>query len=92
MYKIFSTVLGEDSKTIAQMLDEFGVYLKPAVYGMDVKPLLQEVCGSIFGQATGLVDMVVRHVPSSKRAAQAKVERLYTGPQVWYKAWLWFIH
>jgi hypothetical protein len=40
-----------------------------------------QVCSQVFGSATGLVDMVVAHVPSSKVATAAKVARLYTGPQ-----------
>lgn len=36
-------------------------------------------CSKIFGNAGGLVDMLVRNVPSSKAATAAKVERCYTG-------------
>ena len=61
------------------MMDEFGVHLGAASYGADVKPLLKEACAKIFGSAGGLVDMLVRHVPSSRAATAAKVERCYTG-------------
>jgi hypothetical protein len=43
--------------------------------------LLLQVCSKVFGSATGIVDMLVQHVPSSKDATAAKVARLYTGPQ-----------
>lgn len=43
--------------------------------------LLPQVCSKVFGSASGLVDMLVQHVPSSKDATAAKVARLYTGPQ-----------
>lgn len=33
----------------------------------------------IFGKAGGIVDMLVRNVPSSRAATAAKVERCYTG-------------
>ena len=49
---------------------------------MDTKPLLKEACGKVFGSASGMVDMLVDHVPSSRRAAAKKVQQDYTGPQV----------
>lgn len=36
-------------------------------------------CSKIFGSAAGLVDMLVRWLPSSKAATATKVERCYTG-------------
>jgi U5 small nuclear ribonucleoprotein component len=44
-------------------------------------PTPPQVCSQVFGSATGLVDMLVAHVPSAKRATAAKVARCYTGPQ-----------
>jgi hypothetical protein len=35
----------------------------------------------VFGAASGVVDMLVQHIPSSKVATANKVARLYTGPQ-----------
>jgi hypothetical protein len=40
-----------------------------------------QVCSRVFGAASGLVDMLVAHIPSSKVATANKVARLYTGPQ-----------
>jgi hypothetical protein len=82
LYKIFSVVLSEERPAIEAMLYTFGVKLKPSAYGQDIKPLLQAVCGVVFGNAAGLTDMMLAHVPSTKRAARSKIERLYTGPQV----------
>eukprot|EP00803_Ostreobium_quekettii_P004098 evm.model.scf_112.9 EVM.evm.TU.scf_112.9 scf_112:71072-79156(+) len=81
LYKIYSQILGEPHKSIERMLGEFGVALKPSSFHKDVKPLLKEACAKIFGTATGLVDMLVRHIPSSKRGAPQKVEHCYSGPQ-----------
>lgn len=64
------------------MLAQFGVKLKAANYKKDIKPLLTDVCSAIFGQASGLTEMLVQHVPSSKQGAKAKVEHLYIGPPV----------
>lgn len=44
-------------------------------------PLSTQVCSRVFGAASGLVDMLVSHIPSSKVATANKVARLYTGPQ-----------
>jgi hypothetical protein len=46
---------------------------RPHPTPQDVKPLLKDVCRKVFGGAGGLVDMVVRHVPSAKRATAEKV-------------------
>eukprot|EP00877_Chromochloris_zofingiensis_P014926 jgi/Chrzof1/9688/Cz04g12070.t1 len=80
LYKITSQVIGEHPKSIEKVLAEFGVYLKASSYSQDVKPLLKEVCSKVFGNATGIVDMLVKHVPSSKQATVSKVQRHYTGP------------
>jgi hypothetical protein len=37
-------LIGENEASVKALLDEFGVYLKPASFGMDIKPLLKEVC------------------------------------------------
>jgi hypothetical protein len=46
---------------------------------MDTQPLLKEACSAVFGSAAGLVDMLVQHVPSSKRATAKKVQQDFTG-------------
>lgn len=82
LYKIFSCVIGEEKLDIDKMLARFGVKLKAANYKKDIKPLLTDVCSAIFGQASGLTQMLVQHVPSSRQGAKTKVEHLYTGPPV----------
>lgn len=42
LYKIYSQLVGEHPKSQERMLAEFGVYLKPSTFNMDVKPLLHE--------------------------------------------------
>ncbi|GAX78591.1 hypothetical protein CEUSTIGMA_g6030.t1 [Chlamydomonas eustigma] len=81
LYKIVSHVIGEHPKTIEAMLSDLGVYLKPSTYSMDTKPLLKEACSHVFGSAAGMVDMLVEHVPSSRKATVKKVQQDYTGPQ-----------
>lgn len=72
-------ILGEHESSVKKMLDEFGVYLKPSTFGKDVKPFLKDACSSIFGSATGLVDMMVAHIPSSKAGNAIKVSTTLFG-------------
>ena len=66
-------VIGGDVKSLKQALGTFGVTLKASSYGQDVKPLLKESCKAIFGNSSGLVDMMVHHFPSSKKGNDSKV-------------------
>ena len=66
-------MLGEADVSVKGMLEEFGVYLKPAAFKQDVKPLLKDSCSAVFGSATGLTDMLVQHMPLSRVGTAAKV-------------------
>jgi 116 kDa U5 small nuclear ribonucleoprotein component len=68
-------VLGEADVSVKGMLEEFGVYLKPAAFKQDVKPLLKDSCSAVFGSATGLTDMLVQHMPLSRVGTATKVCR-----------------
>jgi 116 kDa U5 small nuclear ribonucleoprotein component len=71
-------VLGEADVSVKGMLEEFGVYLKPAAFKQDVKPLLKDSCSAVFGSATGLTDMLVQHMPLSRVGTATKVCSLWT--------------
>ncbi len=66
-------VLGEHDNNVKAMLNTFGVALKPSSFKKDVRPLLKEACTAIFGTAAGVVDMMVKNVPSSKAGSAIKV-------------------
>ena len=66
-------VVGEPDTAVQHVLDEFGVYLKSSTFSADVKPLLKEVCSRVFGGASGLVDLMTAHFPSSRDATAHKV-------------------
>lgn len=66
-------VLGEHDNNVKAMLNTFGVALKPSSFKKDVRPLLKEACTAIFGTAAGVVDMMVKNVPSSKAGSALKV-------------------
>jgi len=80
LYKVYSQAVGEHPASVAAALGEFGVSLKPSEYRMNVKPLLRLALSKIFGDATGLVDMLKAHCPNSAEAARAKVQHTYGGP------------
>ncbi|KAF8510411.1 P-loop containing nucleoside triphosphate hydrolase protein [Hysterangium stoloniferum] len=81
VYKIYSSVLSEETDQLKETLEGLGIILKPLMFKMDVRPLLKAVLDQFFGTATGLVDMVVEHIPSPVEGSALKVERTYTGPQ-----------
>lgn len=80
LYKLYTTVLSEDTETLKETLAELRIQLKPAMFKMDVRPLLKVVTDAFFGPAAGLVDMVTTFLPSPVEAAKTKVERTFTGP------------
>lgn len=80
LYKLYSSVLSKDTDSLKATLDKLSIKLKPIMYKMDVRPLLKAVLDQFFGPSTGLVDMIVEHVPSPLQAATDKIERTYTGP------------
>ena len=64
LYKIYSHVLSEDADDLKETLRSLGITLKSVLYKMDTRPLLKVVLDQFFGPATGLVDVIVNHIPS----------------------------
>lgn len=73
LYKLYSHVLSEDTDNLKITLGGLGIQLTPAMYKMDVRPLLKVVLDQFFGPATGLVDVIVEHIPSPVDGAVNKV-------------------
>lgn len=82
LYKIYSHVLSEDTDALKDTLATLGITLKPVIYKMDVRPLLKVVLDQFFGPSTGLVDVIVEHIPSPVENAANKVCILWT-PGAW---------
>lgn len=76
LYKLYSHVLSEETEDLKTTLHSLGIQLKPVMYKMDVRPLLKAVLDQFFGKATGLVDMIVEHVPSPVEGTAEKVRGL----------------
>ena len=81
LYKIYSAVLSSDTESLKRTLVGLGIRLKPAVFKVDVRPLLRIVLNQFFGPSQGLVDLVVDNIPSPKEAAVQRLAKCYTGPQ-----------
>jgi 116 kDa U5 small nuclear ribonucleoprotein component len=73
LYKLYSNVLSEDIDTLKVTLEGLGIKLKPVMFKMDIRPLLKAILDQFFGPSTGLVDMIVEHIPSPSDGASNKV-------------------
>lgn len=80
LYKLHMQVLAEESGELHKTLTKLGIYLPPAAFRMDVRPLLRLVMTEFVSTASGFVDMLVTHVPSALAAAPSKTAQTYTGP------------
>ncbi|KAJ4485603.1 P-loop containing nucleoside triphosphate hydrolase protein [Lentinula aciculospora] len=81
LYKLYSQVLSEETEPLRETLEGLGIKLKPIMFKMDVRPLLKAVLDQFFGPATGLVDVIVGHIPNPIDGAVNKVQGTYNGPQ-----------
>lgn len=73
LYKLYSQVLSEETDNLKATMEGLGIKLKPVMYKMDVRPLLKAILDQFFGPATGLVDMIVGHIPSPIASSPQKV-------------------
>jgi U5 small nuclear ribonucleoprotein component len=81
LYKIYSHVLSEEADDLKETLRALGIQLKNVLFKMDTRPLLKVVLDQFFGPATGLVDIIVNHIPSPAAHTEDKVQATYSGPQ-----------
>ncbi|KAJ3132209.1 hypothetical protein HK100_005574 [Physocladia obscura] len=83
LYKLCVQVLGEDAKALNTTLSALGIHIRPSMLSLDVRPLLTLVCQEFFGDASaGLVEMVVKHIPSPIENAVNKVKHIWTGAPI----------
>jgi U5 small nuclear ribonucleoprotein component len=73
LYKLYSQVLSEETDNLKATMKGLGIKLKPVMYKMDVRPLLKAVLDQFFGPVSGLVDLIVEHIPSPVENAANKV-------------------
>lgn len=81
LYKIYSACLGEAEDDANTLLRGLGVLLKRDQLRASARPLLRAALSRFLETAAGgLVDMIVRNVPTPKAAAKGKIVRGYSGP------------
>eukprot|EP01100_Stratorugosa_tubuloviscum_P009783 TRINITY_DN4118_c0_g1_i2.p1 TRINITY_DN4118_c0_g1~~TRINITY_DN4118_c0_g1_i2.p1 ORF type:complete len:981 (-),score=453.57 TRINITY_DN4118_c0_g1_i2:109-3051(-) len=81
LYKIYAQVMGEDDTKLQIVLAELGIKLKKEQLKLDTAPLLKLVLSTFFGTASGLIDMIIQHLPTPKEGVAKKIQRIYTGRQ-----------
>jgi len=80
IYKLFSHTISQEPNQVKASLESLNIYLTPTQLKSNAKDLLKFACQEFFGPPTGLVDMLVKHVPSPVEGAKQKLDRYYTGP------------
>src|SRR5579862_9162198 len=81
LYKLYAQTIAEDAATLRRTLKSLNIQLKDNVYKWDSRDLLRVVCHEFFGNSSGLVEAMLRHIPNPVENAPSKIERTYTGPQ-----------
>lgn len=80
IYKLYSHTISESPGDLKKTLGALGIHLKPSELKSNARDLLRMACEQFFGPASGLVDMVVQHIPSPKEATTRMLSNYYTGP------------
>lgn len=81
LYKIYSACLGESEEETNKLLRSLGVLLKREQLRASARPLLKAALSKFLETAVcGIIDMMVRHVPTPANAAKGKIARCYSGP------------
>lgn len=76
---VWGAQAGQQSPGCATRVRASGHWHRRACFPPLLSPAPPVWRSKIFGTAGGVVDMLVRHLPSSRAATAAKVERCYTG-------------
>jgi len=78
--QMFDAIMTEKTKKIEKMLQAVGVVLKAEDAGLTGKLLLKRVMNKWLPAADALMEMIVMHLPSPKRAQKYRCSVLYDGP------------
>lgn len=78
--QLFDAVMNEKKKKIEKMLKALGVVLKKDDKELVGKPLLKRIMQKWLPAADALMEMMVVHLPSPKRAQKYRLAVLYEGP------------
>jgi elongation factor 2 len=78
--QIFKAAMADDIDKIAKMLEKMGLNLTTEEKDLRQKKLLKAAMTKFLPAADTLLEMIVLHLPSPKKAQQYRVETLYEGP------------
>ena len=78
--EMFDAIMNDKKKKIEKMLKVTGVVLKGENKDLTGKPLLKYVMAKWLPLADTILEMMVIHLPSPKRAQKYRVKVLYEGP------------
>uniref|UniRef100_A0A060T6H6 116 kDa U5 small nuclear ribonucleoprotein component n=1 Tax=Blastobotrys adeninivorans TaxID=409370 RepID=A0A060T6H6_BLAAD len=81
LYKIYTHTMSQDEQALKKTLASIGIGLKPAVYKLNVRPLLKTVLQLFFQNSSALVDSALEHVPSAAEGTSTICKQYYTGSQ-----------
>jgi len=81
IYKVYAQVVGEQKEDLKETLAEIGVKLHHSEFSLDVGPLIKIVMNRWLGDSRGIVDMLIKEVPSPIAGAAIKCATTYSGPQ-----------
>ncbi|PKI82501.1 hypothetical protein MVES1_003448 [Malassezia vespertilionis] len=85
LYKLYAHVLSSETASLKALLKHLRIFLPPAAYKSDVRPLLRMVMHQFFGDATGLVDLFVS-LPSALAGAARLAAKAVPSPSRAYTA------
>ncbi|KAI7864168.1 P-loop containing nucleoside triphosphate hydrolase protein [Spinellus fusiger] len=80
LYKLYTQIIGEDTKELRRTLRSLSIHLKEKEFGLNVKVLLRLVLAQFFGPPAAFVEMLVKHIPSPLANARQKIQHIYSGP------------
>eukprot|EP00299_Pterocystis_sp_00344_P012808 c6201_g1_i1.p1 GENE.c6201_g1_i1~~c6201_g1_i1.p1 ORF type:complete len:838 (-),score=213.28 c6201_g1_i1:101-2614(-) len=79
--QIFRAAMDDDVDKISNMLEKMGMQLTTEEKELRQKKLLKAAMSRFLPAADALLEMIVLHLPSPKKAQTYRVETLYEGPQ-----------
>lgn len=86
--QVVNTILEEDGEKVARMLDSMNIKLGDKEKDLIGKKLLKPVMQKFLPNADGILEMIIKNLPSPVQAQSYRVDHLYTGPKddVFYNA------
>jgi elongation factor 2 len=80
IYQLFDAIMNDKKDKITKMFKAVGIELKGDHKELEGKPLLKVAMRTFLPAADALLEMIVIHLPSPKKAQGYRAETLYEGP------------